>query len=390
VLDLSRLLPGPYATLLLADLGADVVKVEDTGLGDYLRLLPPAVPGAGVGAAFAALNRGKRSVALDLKRPEGRDAFLRLADGADVVVESFRPGVLDRLAVGYDVLAARNPRVIVCAISGYGQDGPYRDRAGHDLNYVALAGALGLNGPGAAAPPHPLSVQLADIAGGGLYAAIAVLAALAGRAADGGRGRHLDVSMTDGAASFLLHDLAAAAVAGTNLRRGEELLIGGSPTYRVYETADGKFLSVGALEPKFWGALCEALGRSDLASQANAQGEERTAVAAEVAAAIRTRTRDDWVARFAGLDVCVEPVLDSDEVAAHPLHAARGSFVDAATAGGGTLRLMVTPAARWSGAAPPRGPAPRQGEHTRAVLAEAGLASTEIDRLVQAGAALSS
>jgi crotonobetainyl-CoA:carnitine CoA-transferase CaiB-like acyl-CoA transferase len=387
VLDLSRLLPGPYATLVLADLGADVVKVEDTGMGDYLRLLPPAVPGTRMGAAYVALNRGKRSIALDLKRPEGREAFLRLAAKADVVVESFRPGVMDRLGVGWGTLVARNPGIVLCSISGYGQSGPYRDRAGHDLNYAAIAGVLGLSGAGPGAAPHPLAVQLADIAGGGLWSAIGILAALAGRAASGGAGRWLDVSMTDGAASFIGHELAVATVTGKAIARGAELLTGASPTYRVYETADGKFLSVGALEPKFWGTLCLAIERPDLAEHANAQGEERERVAAELGAVLKKRTRDAWVERLAGLDVCVEPVLASDEVAAHPVNAARGSFVDMEAGGAGDLRVLATPAARIAGVEPVRGGAPAQGEHTRAVLRAAGLEDAEIDSMLAVGAA---
>ncbi len=248
VLDLSRLIPGPFCTLILSDLGASVDKLEDPHVGDYLRVFPPMK--RGLSGRFNALNRDKRSLCLDLKKPEGRDALLRLARHYDVVVESFRPGVLDKLGVGFAALARENPRLVMLSISGYGQDGPLRDRAGHDLNYIALGGVLGVAGPPDRPPPTP-AVQLADIAGGALFGAVGILAALYERERTG-RGQQVDVSMCEGALAFLIPELGSYDAAGTPPRRGGELLIGGAACYGVYRTKDGRFLSVGALEPKFW------------------------------------------------------------------------------------------------------------------------------------------
>jgi crotonobetainyl-CoA:carnitine CoA-transferase CaiB-like acyl-CoA transferase len=357
VLDLSRLLPGPFATLILSDLGADVVKVEDNGAGDYLRAF---------GRSFDVINRDKRSIVIDLKRPEGVAAFRRLAKSADVVLESFRPGVLDKLGIGYETLAADNPGIIVCAISGYGATGPFRERAGHDLNYIGLAGVLGLGGAKDGPPIMP-GVQIADFAGG-LWAALGVCAALAGRAKSG-RGQFVDVSMTEGALAFLMFELANSFT-GAKPRRGAGTLNGGLACYGVYETKDGKFLSVGALEPKFWMALNQAIGRK--ADIGEIAGPHQDRVREEIAAILKTKTRAEWEAYFADKDVLVEPVLDVDEVPAHPLHAARRVFFE--MAGDRYIRTpMGTPAAARR--------APGQGQQSVEVLREAGFSEAEIDAL---------
>src|SRR5439155_603228 len=259
VLDLTRLLPGAYCTLLLADMGADVIKIEEPGGGDYMRWTPPLVDGQS--ALFNAINRNKRSVTLDLKSEAGRDLLLQLVDGADVLVEGNRPGVMGRLGLGWDVLHSRNARLIMCSITGYGQDGPFASRAGHDLNYMATAGALGLNGD-REGPPVPLSVQVADIGGGGLQPAVAILGALVG-VQRGGEARWIDASMTDGAVSWLAMAFATHA-GGEEVARGEQRLSGRFACYRVYACKDGGYFSVAALEPKFWSALCAALERPKL------------------------------------------------------------------------------------------------------------------------------
>ena len=341
VLDLTRLLPGAYCTQLLADMGADVVKVEEPERGDYMRWMPPLVDGQSV--LFEALNRGKRSVTLDLKSDAGREAMLRLVDTARVLVEGNRPGVMERLGLGWGTLHERNPRLVMCSITGYGQTGPFAQRAGHDLNYMAIAGALGLNGPRDGAP-IPLSVQVADIGGGGLQAAVAILGAML-EVERGGEARRLDVSMTDGAAGFLALAFAAHA-AGEEVRRGDQRLAGRYACYRVYECADGRFYSVGALEPKFWAALCAAFDRPDLVER---QFSESLETQRQVEAIFKSRTRDEWQRRLDGVDACCEPVLDLDEVASHPQIAARG----------------VLERSR-------RGRAPRLGEHTEQLLREAG------------------
>jgi crotonobetainyl-CoA:carnitine CoA-transferase CaiB-like acyl-CoA transferase len=342
VLDLTRLLPGAYCTLLLADMGADVIKVEEPESGDYMRWTPPLVDGQS--ALFDVLNRGKRSIALNLKSDSGRDALLRLAATAEVLVEGNRPGVMERLGLGWDVLHAGNPRLIMCSITGYGQDGPFAQRAGHDLNYMAIAGALGLNGT-RDGPPIPLSVQVADIGGGGLQPAVAILGALVG-VQRGGEGRWIDVSMTDGAVGWLSLAFAARA-AGEKVARGDQRLAGRYPCYRVYECKDGRHYSVGALEPKFWSSLCDAMERPDLVEL---QYSEDPSVQSTVETIFRSRTRDEWEEVLSTLDVCCEPVLDLDEVASHPQIVARRSLE----------RVR-------------QGRGPRLGEHTEEVLREIGV-----------------
>jgi alpha-methylacyl-CoA racemase len=354
VLDLSRLLPGPFCSLLLADFGADVIKVEDLGAGDYARADPPA---------FAALNRGKRSIKLDLKSDGGRDAFLRLARGSQVVLESFRPGVMDRLGVGYERLREENPSLVYCAITGYGQDGPLRDRAGHDLNYLARAGLLALSGE-AAGPPVQAAGQIADIGGGGLLAAFGILAAL-----HSGQGQFVDIAMADGALAWL--PLLAAK---PESRRGALTLGGGILCYRPYRCADG-YVALGALEPKFFAAFCTGVGREDLIEhQFDPPGSDAHA---ELVAIFLERTRADWEAFNARHDCCLEPVLELSETLQDEQFRARGMVLDGAL--GTPVKLSATPG-DVTGAAP--GP----GEHTDAVLGEAGLAADEIAALREARA----
>jgi alpha-methylacyl-CoA racemase len=373
VLDLSRLLPGPFLTMILADMGADVIKVEAPGAGDYMRAM--FAGREGMSGRFLAVNRNKRSLVLDLKEPSGRAAFLRMVERADVVVESFRPGVMDRLGLGWDTLRGQNPRLVLCSISGYGQDGPYRDRAGHDLDYVALAGALAMGGPRGGAPAMP-GVQVADLAGGTLWGATGILGALLGRDRTG-EGTHLDISMTEGALALLAAELGNLDTApDARPSRGNQALNGGLACYRIYETADGKHLAVGALEPKFWLALNQAIGRAGHVAELAAPPEKQEAIAAEVAAIFRTRTRDAWLAELAARDCCCEPVLELDEVAAHPLHQARGVFFSLPGATG-PVQQVRTPL----GAPAERRLAPRLGQHSREVLAEYGFDGAEIDGL---------
>ncbi|HET8732670.1 MAG TPA: CaiB/BaiF CoA-transferase family protein [Anaeromyxobacteraceae bacterium] len=380
VLDLSRLYPGPYATLVLADLGADVVKVEDPGGGDYLRWMPPL---AGEQSGwFHALNRNKRSLALDLRRPEGPAALLRLARSFDVVVESFRPGVLDRLGVGWEALSRENPRLVLCSISGYGQDGPYRDRAGHDIDYVALAGVLAVNGP--PERPVPLGVQVGDVAGGAWPAVTGILAALLGRQATG-KGAWIDVAMAEGALAMLALQQGAADAEGRALRRGGEQLNGGSACYRVYRAKDGGFVALGALEPKFFKAFCEAVGRPDLADrQFDREGDVEGPVE-EVAAVFASRTRAEWAAFAGAHDVCVMPVLEGDEPRRDPQLAHRRSFVDVPTPWAGRSMPGIASPVRLRGVEAPLRPAPRLGEDGEAVLAESGFTPGEIAALRASG-----
>ncbi|HET7754663.1 MAG TPA: CaiB/BaiF CoA-transferase family protein [Anaeromyxobacteraceae bacterium] len=378
VLDLSRLLPGPYASLVLADLGADVVKVEDPRGGDWLRWMPPLV--GSESGYFHALNRNKRSVALDLRDPAGAQVLRRLARWADVVLESFRPGVMDRLGLGWEALRRENPRLVLCSISGYGQDGPYRERAGHDLNYAATSGVLALNGP--EERPVPLGIQAADVAGGSWPAVTGILAALVRRQATGA-GSRVDVSMTEGALALLAMQLGGAFARGAPLRRGQELLVGGSACYRVYATSDGAFVAFAALEPEFFSGFCEAVGRPDL-SDRQMEDDGRGPVA-ELEAIFASRTRDEWT-RFAERhDVCLSPVLAGREPEQDPQLAARAAFFDVETPWEGRPVRGVASPVRFEGVTLPRRCAPRLGEHTREVLREAGFTDGEIDAVATAG-----
>lgn len=357
VVDLSRLLPGPFASLALADLGADVIKIEAPGAGDYLRNMPPSKGGAS--GAYWILNRGKRSVELNLKSADGRDAFLEIVRDADVVLESFRPGVLDRLGVGFAALKAVNPRIILCSISGYGQDGPYADRAGHDINYCALAGVLALGGERDGRPALP-GVQIADIGGGALWAVAGINAALFARERNG-EGGHVDISMTEGALTFAAAHIGYADCGGPTPTRGQDALNGGLACYGIYEAADGKFLAVGALEPKFWIAFNQAIGRAANPAELIAPRESQEGIRDEVAAILATRSRDAWMETLGKVDCCVEPVLELSELAEHPLHATRMPFFRQSLEGYDqsivALRLPLGEAARDR-------LAPKHGEHT--------------------------
>jgi crotonobetainyl-CoA:carnitine CoA-transferase CaiB-like acyl-CoA transferase len=377
VLDLSRLIPGPFATLLLADMGAVVDKVEDPGAGDYLRHLPPQI--AGASGAFQALNRGKRSLVLDLKAPAGREALLAMLGGYDVLLEQFRPGVLERLGLGHAFLRERFPGLVICALSGYGQTGPLAHRAGHDLNYLARAGLLGFHGP-KEGPPQVPGFQVADV-GGALYAALAIVGALRVRDKTG-QGEVLDIALADAPIGF-----AAAAYgavfAGEMPARGEEALSGGLAIYATYETADGGYVSFGALEPKFYQVFASAHGLP-FDMSAFLVGAHQTALRAQIAAVFRSKTRAEWE-RFAEThDCCVEPVLRPDELRADAHLAARETFFEIDVDGQpvGQFRTPVTP--RDVSFAPP----PRAGEHTLAILREGGLDEATIASLVASGVAV--
>lgn len=375
VLDLSRLIPGPFASLVLSDLGAQVDKIEDAGAGDYLRYAQPQRGGESV--AFAALNRGKRSAVIDLKAEAGRDAFLRLLAGYDVLLEQFRPGVLDRLGLGHDKLREAYPRLIICALTGYGQTGPLAQRAGHDLNYLARAGLLGMQGP-VDAPPQVPGFQLADVSGG-MWCAIAILAALRRRDATG-VGEICDIAMTDGVLGFASLQMSGA-LNGEPGRRGAEVLTGGIAPYNTYLSKDGVPMSLAPLEPKFWLKLASLTGLgADLS--ALLPGPHQPALMAEVAAVVASKTRAEWEAFSAEHDVLIEPVLSGDDIRDDPQLTARGLFFELAHRGE-ELTLFRTPVSDRDHVP---GPSPGKGEHTRAVLEEAGLSPAEIDALIASGA----
>jgi alpha-methylacyl-CoA racemase len=388
VLDLTRLLPGGFCSLLLADLGAEVLKVEDTGMGDYIRWAPPYYgtdeqQTLGTRSSlYLSLNRGKRSIRLDLKGERGREALLRLVAGYDVVLDGFRPGVLDRLGVGYERMREANPRVVCCAITGYGQDGPYAQRAGHDMNYLGLVGLLGLTGD-RDGPPVQSAGQIADLGGGALMAAFGVMAALHERERSG-EGQLVDVSMADGALSWLAMVAGRYFCDGEVPRRGEQQLAGGLVCYLPYEAADG-WITCGALEPKFWAAFCNGAGRPDLVEkQFEAPGSEAWQEVAEV---FRSRSREEWLAFNDEHDCCIEPVLDLDEALDSELVRRRGMVTAIEQPQLGTVRQLGHPVKLSRTPADPTRPAPAFGEHTDEVLAEAGYSTEEIATMKESGAA---
>jgi alpha-methylacyl-CoA racemase len=384
VLDLSRLLPGGFCSLLLADFGADVLKVEDTGMGDYVRWSPPYYEGAeesARSALFLALNRGKRSIRLDLKKERGREVLLRLARDYDVLLESFRPGVLDRLGVGYKRLRHENPGLVYCAITGYGQDGPYTGRSGHDINYLGLNGLLGLTGE-ADGPPIQSAGQIADIGGGGLMAAVGILVALRERERSR-EGQLVDVSMFDGSLAWLALVAAKYLADGAGPRRGDLELAGRLICYRPYACKDG-WVTLGALEPKFWRAWCEGVEREDLIErQFDAPGSD---VHAEVERVFLERTREEWAEFASRYDCCLEPLLDLDEALDSELVRAREMVLELDQPGAEPVKQLGVPVKLSRTPAGPGGPGPVLGEHTTDVLARLGYSREEIEALQEDGA----
>jgi crotonobetainyl-CoA:carnitine CoA-transferase CaiB-like acyl-CoA transferase len=392
VLDLSRLLPGGFCSQLLADFGADVVKVEDTGMGDYVRWAPPQYEGVeptSASAMFLALNRNKRSIRVDLKHEQGREVLRRLVRDSDVLLESFRPGVLERLGVGYEALREENAGLVYCAISGYGQTGPFRDRSGHDMNYLGLVGLLGLSGDGDG-PPVQAAGQIADLGGGALMAAFGILAALHER--DGapgqpgsGEGQFVDVSMADGALSWLALVAGRYLADGAAPRRGELELAGSLICYRPYQCADG-WVTLGALEPKFWAGWCRGVGREDLIERQFERPGSDAHVQAQ--AIFMERTRAQWQAFAAEHDCCLEPVLELDEALDSELVREREMVVELDQPGASTpVRQLGVPVkfSRTPGDHAQR-PGPGLGEHTAEILQEAGYTPEEIRALNDGGA----
>jgi len=379
-------LPGPFCSLLLADFGADVVKVEDLGAGDYMRWAPPRYAGEEQTARsgmFVGVNANKRSIRLNLKAPEGRAALLRLASGYDVVLESFRPGVMERLGLGYDQLRAINERLVYCAITGYGATGPYRLRAGHDLNYLALSGLLGVSGE-LDGPPTQSATQIADIGGGALIGALGILMALRERDRSG-LGQFVDVAMLDGMLAWL-PALAAHVFCGERPpRRGEIELGGALLCYRPYRCADG-WITLASIERKFWEGLVHGVGRPDLLDcQFDRPGSPAHA---ELERIFAGRTRAEWQ-RFADAhECCIEPVLELEEALDSELVRDREMVVDFEQPGVGAVKRMGLPfKLSDTPGEPTRAPAPALGAHTAEVLGEAGFSASEIDALMRVGAA---
>jgi len=384
VLDFTTLLPGPFGAMILADWGAEVVRVESPTRPDMVRMLPPMDDG--VSACHGFLNRSKKSLALDLKKPDAVEAVKRLVKEFDIVVEQFRPGVMDRLGVGYEALKAENPGLIFCSITGYGQTGPFKQRAGHDLNYLSIAGVTGYNGRKGSGPA-PINVQVADVAGGSYHSVMAILAAVIHRQQTG-EGQHLDISMTD--AAFSMHALTAPpALVGSDEPKLEETQLNGGSFYDCYETADGRWLSVAGLEPQFFAQFCQAIGHPEWASKGLALNPDiQGPLKQDIAQVMKTRSFAEWTEVFSQLDACVEPVLSFSEACEHPHVVARELLVDVPTSAGGTQRQLASPV-KFS-ETPPRyeftGVA--LGAHTDQVLSESGFSADEIAAMKKTGATM--
>ncbi len=378
VLDLSRAVPGPYCTMLLADMGADVVLVEEATAPGGRRAA--STPMSDEAAARNALRRNKRSIRLDLKSTGGREVFHRMAQRSDVVLEGFRPGVVKRLGVDYETLRARNGRIVYCSLSGYGQDGPYAAFAGHDLDYVAITGALGMIGRPKTPPAIPMNL-VGDLAGGGLMAAFAITLALFARERSG-EGQCIDLAMTDGVLSLLTRAASQRFAGGPLPSPGRDRITGALPNYDVYECKDGKWLAVAPLEPWFLANLYQAIGEPDLeVDLEGASPEIREAARARLRARFLERSRDEWFSLLADKDGCVTPVYDLDEALSDPHHLHRRMVAEVVHSRFGAIaqigvmpKLSGTPGAL-------RSAGPRPGEHTDEILASLGFGEEEIGRL---------
>ena len=367
ILDLSRLLPGPYLTQLLADLGAEVIKIETPRLGDYARVAPPEM---GLGGMFEAVNRGKKSVAVNYRNPRGREIFLKLTATADVILEGFKPGSVKKWKIDYAAVRTVKPDIIYCSLSGYGQEGPYRERAGHDLNYLAVGGALALNARADEAPV-PYGLPAADLSGG-MLAAIAILGALVGRGKTG-RGMYLDMALLDGVLSWMTPLAGGAYFSGLGISAASHPLLGGLPCFNVYETADGKYLTLAIIEPTFWADFCQRVARPDLLSRQF----DRT-IGGELAAIFRQKSRAEWLDLFADSEACVEAVNSFEEMLAHPQVRARGYVREDNGEPAGMNSPFVFARREVT-------PPPALGKHTREILQEIGMGESEIMQLAEDG-----
>ena len=375
MLDLTRLLPGPYCSLLLADMGMDVLKIEDLEMGDYMRQMGPIRKQDS--AFFLALNRNKKSMKLNLKVNEGREIFYKLIHSYDIVLEGFRPGVMDRLGFGYEELKKRNPRVILCSLSGYGQDGPLRERSGHDINYIGLGGILELIGPARGGPVIP-GIQIADIGGGGMMAAIAILAAIVHRN-KAGKGQYLDISMLDGVISWLSIHAGKYFMDKELPHRGEMVLSGRYACYQIYPTKDERYMSLGALEPKFWMNFCEAIGQREFILNQFSEGEEQHRMIEAIQQLFKTKTQKEWVDVFKNMDACCEPILTFEEVFQHPQVLHRQMVKDFEHPVEGKNRQVGTPIKSFPDSREVDIRPPLWGEHTLEVLKAIGYSDKEIE-----------
>ncbi|OUR77165.1 carnitine dehydratase [Colwellia psychrerythraea] len=379
ILDLSTLLPGPYASMVLADLGAKVLRVESPTRVDLVREMSPQVGASS--AAHQYLNRSKESIALDLKQAEAIEIIKALVEEYDVVLEQFRPGVMDRLGIGYEVLKAINPKIIYCAITGYGQTGPYKDRAGHDLNYLAIAGISSYS-KRKEQSPIPQGIQIADVAGGSLHGVIGILTALYHRQRTG-EGQMIDISMTD--CAFALNAMSGAgALAGNEIPTAESQLLNGGTFYDYYQTSDGRYLSVGSLEPQFFSGLCQLLDLDHLLLLANKASAQQQ-IKDSFTYAFMQKTYDQWQAIFIKFDLCVEPVLNLKEASEHPQIVARELIIDVPHPHTGMQKQLACPI-KFSNYQPEYQQAGGElGVNGKQVLSKLGLSNSRITALEKKG-----
>ena len=379
ILDLTRLNPGGYCTMLLADMGADVLKIEQPRRGDYLRYTPPMI--GSQSSMFLTLNRNKKSMTLNLKSQEGKEILKRLLNSHDILVESFRPGVCKRLGIDYDALKKYHPELIYCPITGFGQDGPYKNLVGHDINYLALSGILSLTGE-KNGPPIVPGIPIADIAGS-MFAVMGILLALISRQKTG-TGQFVDISMFDGVVSWLTIQ-AARFIANGKPPERETWPTGGEPFYSVYQTKDRKYVAVGAAEDKFWRILCEEIGAKELLEDRMAKGQRAKEVQNTLSSIFKTKSRDEWFEILCDLDSCLTPVKTLDEVFTDPHVKYRELIFDLNCPGSGNVKQLALPV-KFSEIKPEiKIPPPSLGQHTDSILFELGYESSEIVQLRNKG-----
>lgn len=385
VIELARVAPHLFATMMLADMGADVLRVETPPGKDSKGDSPSLQLGefATRQQLYQGFNRNKRSIAIDLKASVGKDIFLKLAAGADVVLEGFRPGVVKRLGVDYATLSKLNPKIICCSVSGYGQDGPYKLLPGHDINYISIGGALGLVGDKGGKPSIPLNL-VADYAGGTLHSVIGILFALLARDRTG-KGQYVDISMVDAVVSLLTMEMTQYFTTGRVPQRGEGFLNGAFPCYSVYETEDDKYISVGCVEPHFWVNLCRAVGREDFIPFQWEKGEKRDEIFAFMRRTFRTRTRDDWFKELWQKDITVGKVYSLDETVSDPQVRHRKMVVEMEHPTQGKIQQTGIPIKLSETPGSIRTPPPSLGQHTDDVLKELGYSAQAIQELRQQG-----
>jgi crotonobetainyl-CoA:carnitine CoA-transferase CaiB-like acyl-CoA transferase len=380
ILDFTRLYPGPLGTMLLADMGADVIKIEDIQSRDYMRTFPPFINSESAG--YLAVNRSKRSLALNLNNKKGHEIFFKLVKNSDIVIEQFRPGVLDKMGLSYEKASEVNPKIIYVSVTGYGQESPYANHASHDLNYIGYAGILANIGTKGSAPVAP-AMQIADVPGGAYMSVIACLSALWAREKTG-KGQKVDVSMLDSALPLMTLQMAHFWATGQNPKRGETILSGGLACYGTYECSDGKFIALASLEPKFWNKFCEMIRRKDLIDKQFVM-EIQENLKKELSSIFKTKERDEWVKLAEKEDICLTPILELNELEKNSYFQYRKMFIELEHPKFGKIKGINTPL-KFSETQPkPEWTSPELGEDSAEILQEIGYSESEIEMLQREG-----